>query len=248
METLENSKAAWHSSILSYRHSSHGETVTSTDLYEQPEEYEYVSKSSIWSSKHETCSYSKGMDSGPSSRPNSRNRSFKQLEHADDSSEGSFSTSDLYKTELCRSFADSKICRYGSKCQFAHGVHELRPITRHRKYKTERCKNYEKDGICPYGPRCRFIHSEQSMESGDNATLRFLPSLSDPIHIASGLSGEPHSIGPIVPSSPDSRTEDFQGITCKENAWSPLSYSLRFVGEPPDETRLPIFQRFSGAK
>ena len=27
----------------------------------------------------------------------------------------------LYKTELCRSFEESGACRYGAKCQFAHG-------------------------------------------------------------------------------------------------------------------------------
>ncbi|KAL9242051.1 hypothetical protein vseg_016094 [Gypsophila vaccaria] len=32
----------------------------------------------------------------------------------------------LYKTELCKSWEDSGYCRYGSKCQFAHGKEELR--------------------------------------------------------------------------------------------------------------------------
>jgi len=64
----------------------------------------------------------------------------------------------LYKTELCRSFVDTGACRYGTKCQFAHGAHELRAITRHPKYKTEVCKNFATTGQCPYGNRCRFIH------------------------------------------------------------------------------------------
>jgi len=34
--------------------------------------------------------------------------------------------SKLYKTELCRSFTRTGYCRYGLKCQFAHGIHELR--------------------------------------------------------------------------------------------------------------------------
>jgi len=33
----------------------------------------------------------------------------------------------LYKTELCRSFNKTGYCRYGLKCQFAHGIQELRP-------------------------------------------------------------------------------------------------------------------------
>jgi len=35
-----------------------------------------------------------------------------------------------YKTELCRSFNRTGYCRYGLKCQFAHGIQELRPSTR----------------------------------------------------------------------------------------------------------------------
>jgi len=66
----------------------------------------------------------------------------------------------LYKTELCRSFSETGFCRYGNKCQFAHGIEDLRPVVRHRKYKTEKCKNFSKNGVCPYGRRCRFVHSE----------------------------------------------------------------------------------------
>lgn len=36
----------------------------------------------------------------------------------------------LYKTELCRSFNRTGYCRYGLKCQFAHGLNELRPSPR----------------------------------------------------------------------------------------------------------------------
>jgi butyrate response factor 1 len=64
----------------------------------------------------------------------------------------------LYKTELCRSFAETGTCRYGLKCQFAHGKEELRPVQRHPKYKTELCKTWASIGTCPYGTRCRFIH------------------------------------------------------------------------------------------
>jgi hypothetical protein len=53
---------------------------------------------------------------------------------------------------------DSGACRYGSKCQFAHGVEELRGVLRHPKYKTTRCKAFITTGRCMYGSRCRFIH------------------------------------------------------------------------------------------
>jgi hypothetical protein len=39
----------------------------------------------------------------------------------------------LYKTELCRSWEEKGTCRYGAKCQFAHGEDELRKVTRHPK-------------------------------------------------------------------------------------------------------------------
>ncbi|KAK7103075.1 protein TIS11-like [Littorina saxatilis] len=66
-----------------------------------------------------------------------------------------------YKTELCRPFEESGHCKYGEKCQFAHGYHELRNLSRHPKYKTERCRTYHTIGFCPYGPRCHFIHNEE---------------------------------------------------------------------------------------
>lgn len=39
----------------------------------------------------------------------------------------------LYKTELCRSWEEKGTCRYGAKCQFAHGEDELRKVARHPK-------------------------------------------------------------------------------------------------------------------
>lgn len=64
----------------------------------------------------------------------------------------------LYKTELCRSWEETGTCRYGNKCQFAHGISELRDVPRHPKYKTEICCTFATTGTCPYGRRCRFIH------------------------------------------------------------------------------------------
>lgn len=39
----------------------------------------------------------------------------------------------LYKTELCRSWEEKGTCRYGTKCQFAHGEEEIRKVARHPK-------------------------------------------------------------------------------------------------------------------
>ncbi|XP_072742628.1 uncharacterized protein Tis11 [Anoplolepis gracilipes] len=64
-----------------------------------------------------------------------------------------------YKTELCRPYEESGSCKYGDKCQFAHGYGELRNLARHPKYKTELCRTFHTIGFCPYGPRCHFIHN-----------------------------------------------------------------------------------------
>ncbi|KAM9333909.1 mRNA decay activator protein ZFP36L1-like [Symphorus nematophorus] len=66
-----------------------------------------------------------------------------------------------YKTELCRPFEENGACKYGDKCQFAHGMHELRSLSRHPKYKTELCRTFHTIGFCPYGPRCHFIHNAE---------------------------------------------------------------------------------------
>lgn len=76
------------------------------------------------------------------------------------------SNSSRYKTELCRPFEENGTCKYGDKCQFAHGMKELRSMARHPKYKTELCRTFHSTGLCPYGPRCHFIHnSEQAKKN-----------------------------------------------------------------------------------
>ncbi|KAB0337971.1 hypothetical protein FD755_025403 [Muntiacus reevesi] len=64
---------------------------------------------------------------------------------------GSQINSTRYKTELCRPFEESGNCKYGEKCQFAQGFHELRSLTRHPKYKTELCRTFYTIGFCPSG-------------------------------------------------------------------------------------------------
>jgi hypothetical protein len=39
---------------------------------------------------------------------------------------------------------ETGFCRYGGKCQFAHGTEELRQVKRHPKYKTRYCRNFMK--------------------------------------------------------------------------------------------------------
>ncbi|KAG5269670.1 hypothetical protein AALO_G00204680 [Alosa alosa] len=89
--------------------------------------------------------------------------------------------SNRYKTELCRSFQENGSCKYGNKCQFAHGEAELRCMYRHPKYKTEACRTFYNFGYCPYGTRCHFIHEDKlssSMLNQKNQTPRLRQSVS----------------------------------------------------------------------
>lgn len=72
-----------------------------------------------------------------------------------------------YKTELCRPFKETGECKYGEKCQFAHGENELRTVQRHPKYKTEYCRTFYGIGLCPYGSRCHFLHD---LSNGEDDT------------------------------------------------------------------------------
>lgn len=83
-----------------------------------------------------------------------------------------------YKTELCRCFEESGHCKYGDKCQFAHGKQELRSLSRHPKYKTELCRTFHTVGFCPYGPRCHFVHEDLSQlhQMNDKNTGSYPPS------------------------------------------------------------------------
>lgn len=78
----------------------------------------------------------------------------------------------LYKTELCRNWQEQDHCRYGDKCQYAHGPEDLRQIERHPKYKTQVCRTYQKTGSCPYGKRCTFRHlGEDDLPSNPESLL-----------------------------------------------------------------------------
>ncbi|KAG9272801.1 mRNA decay activator protein ZFP36L1-like [Astyanax mexicanus] len=80
-----------------------------------------------------------------------------------------------YKTELCRTYEESGTCKYGAKCQFAHGMDELRGLNRHPKYKTEPCRTFHTIGFCPYGARCHFIHNADEQESQQDGGRQLKP-------------------------------------------------------------------------
>lgn len=105
--------------------------------------------------------------------------------------------SERYKTELCRQFRENGVCRYGDKCQFAHGIEDLRTVARHPKYKTNLCRTFHSTGFCPYGARCHFVHSE-SLTTNPKLNLGSKPvppssplgrhwSISNPVNAASEL-------------------------------------------------------------
>jgi len=83
------------------------------------------------------------------------NTSLNSTSNSDSSKQINYSR---YKTELCRQFSENGECKYGDKCQFAHGYNDLKDVNRHPKYKTDYCKTFHSKGFCPYGPRCHFIH------------------------------------------------------------------------------------------
>ncbi|XP_053314720.1 mRNA decay activator protein ZFP36L2 [Spea bombifrons] len=124
-----------------------------------------------------------------------------------------------YKTELCRPFEESGACKYGEKCQFAHGYHELRSLTRHPKYKTELCRTFHTIGFCPYGPRCHFIHNaEERRQAPGDAFNCQRPKLHHSLSF-SGFSN--HGLDSPLLESPTSRTPPPQSsgsLYCDEAA------------------------------
>jgi len=66
----------------------------------------------------------------------------------------------LYKSELCKTFMETGHCKYGGKCQYAHGEKELRFVKKSKNYKTQMCKAFWTTGYCKYGTRCCFLHND----------------------------------------------------------------------------------------
>ncbi|XP_042343097.1 mRNA decay activator protein ZFP36L1 [Plectropomus leopardus] len=113
-----------------------------------------------------------------------------------------------YKTELCRTYEESGTCKYGAKCQFAHGMDELRGLSRHPKYKTEPCRTFHTIGFCPYGARCHFIHNADELLTGNAGAPAQKQKMRPPLlrHSLSfaGFSSSPHTFQPVEESQPSS--------------------------------------------
>nr|XP_057936221.1 mRNA decay activator protein ZFP36L1 [Doryrhamphus excisus] len=111
-----------------------------------------------------------------------------------------------YKTELCRTFEESGTCKYGAKCQFAHGEDELRGLSRHPKYKTEPCRTFHTIGFCPYGARCHFIHNADELLQAPPPQRSKLrpPPLRHSLSFAGFSSSPPRAFRPVDDSQPSS--------------------------------------------
>ncbi|TSK42141.1 mRNA decay activator protein ZFP36L2 [Bagarius yarrelli] len=136
---------------------------------------------------------------------------------------GSQINSTRYKTELCRPFEENGACKYGEKCQFAHGYHELRSLSRHPKYKTEPCRTFHTIGFCPYGPRCHFIHNaDERRPAPANANSSMPPELKQQATV-SAYRDRPklhHSLS-------------FSGFSTQHGLDSPLIESPTSITPPP---------------
>ncbi|EEB09475.1 CCCH tandem zinc finger protein [Schizosaccharomyces japonicus yFS275] len=91
--------------------------------------------------------------------PSSERSSASSTVSGKSNGDGPVIKNNLYKTEPCKNWMAYGRCRYGSKCQFAHGPMELKTPVRHPKYKSRPCRSYSQFGYCPYGQRCCFLHA-----------------------------------------------------------------------------------------
>ncbi|KAL1915371.1 uncharacterized protein VTP21DRAFT_6829 [Calcarisporiella thermophila] len=130
-------------------------------------------------------------------------------EKEDDAEDEERKKSELYRTEMCRTFEEKGYCPYGKKCEYAHSESELRPIYRPWNFKTKPCRTFHEKGHCPYGKRCHYRHAGGPDEIPRNVIIgpppptsttpttaapgAVLPSLSSPLPLAS----------PIAPPSQD---------------------------------------------
>ncbi|XP_069500348.1 mRNA decay activator protein ZFP36L1-like [Ambystoma mexicanum] len=167
--------------------------------------------------------------------------------------------SSRYKTEQCRTYRENATCKYGSKCQFAHGPEELRGLSRHPKYKTELCRTFHTIGFCPYGARCHFIHNaeEQRFSSssrppllrqslsfaGVSSTSSFSEhlNLQDPLHFSRASSTSPPPSTSQSPRLHSPVFPDAQGFSSSSE--DPLG---SHVGAPPRFFSTTLSGRESG--
>ncbi|KAH9569666.1 hypothetical protein CY35_02G002700 [Sphagnum magellanicum] len=138
-----------------------------------------------------------------------------------------------YKTVMCRFYASSEGCAWGSKCHFAHSEEELLSADRIdssdyrmggsqgdsdgdqslKNFKTKLCAHNEKTGKCPHGSRCTFAHGPGELR---------------------GAVFTPSSIRPVVKTESRPSTAPSQGSSVtSEKGDEYLSARKVFVGGLP---------------
>lgn len=77
-----------------------------------------------------------------------------------------------FKTELCKNWVEQGYCRYGKRCQFAHGNLDVKDKNQPTNdlYKSRTCKSFHKRKIahCLYGNRCQFRHEDRQFNEIKN--------------------------------------------------------------------------------
>lgn len=139
---------------------------------------------------------------------------------------------------MCHPFEENGVCKYGEKCQFAHGLHELRDLARHPKYKTELCRTFHAEGYCPYGTRCHFIHEGNATKAKPGALCLYPNGAS--AGSVKDLSLSPNSLSSLSPAT--SMTAFAFAAAAPIMQYSPVSSP---PPSPTDISRLPIFNEIS---
>jgi len=87
-----------------------------------------------------------------------------------------------YKSELCKNYEILGYCPYGDKCDYAHGIKELRGINNiNQNFRIKKCKSFFLNGFCPYGNRCQFSHKIFNNKMNEKNFLLFLNLLGNEI-------------------------------------------------------------------
>jgi hypothetical protein len=68
-----------------------------------------------------------------------------------------------YKTAICKSVLENRICEYKTKCNFAHSHEEMERYNnlKRNSYKTSLCKKFHQKFFCAFGEKCHHIHYEK---------------------------------------------------------------------------------------
>lgn len=87
-----------------------------------------------------------------------------------------------FRTRLCKYYSSGSPCAHGERCQFAHGVGELRVGAAIQQgclppgFKTRLCKNYLNSGSCHHADCCHFAHGVEELRIEAAIHQGYLPS------------------------------------------------------------------------